>query len=58
MSDFEVHPVGHFAEIRLSRKLMNNLCDFQDWGALHPRVLEAMKELQNLYERQREEGIQ
>lgn len=58
MSDFELHPLGHFNEIRLSRKLINDLCDYQDWGVLHPQVLEAMRELRKLYEKQIEEGIQ
>jgi len=58
MNDFEVHPIGHFEEIRLARKLMNAICDYQNFEALHPSVLEEVKKLKKLYERQIEEGIQ
>ena len=58
MNDFEVNPIGYFREIRLSRNLMNNIMDYQNFEHLHPTVLEAVKELKKYYEKQIEEGIQ
>lgn len=58
MKDFEVLPVGYSNEVKLSRKLMNNIMDYQDWEKLHPSVLESVKALKTLYEKQIEEGVQ
>lgn len=58
MSDFEVSPIGYAEEVRLSRKLMNNIMDYQAWEKLHPSVIESVKALKAFYEKQIEEGIQ
>jgi hypothetical protein len=58
MSDFEVSPIGYAEEVRLSRKLMNNIMDYQAWEKLHPSVIESVKALKTFYEKQIEEGIQ
>ncbi len=48
----------YFEEVKLSRELMKEIHNWQDWDALHPKVLEAVKQLQQLYQQQIEEGIQ
>jgi hypothetical protein len=58
MEDFEVVPVGYLNEVSLSRKLMNNIMDYQNFELLHPTVLEAVKKLKKHYEKQMEEGVQ
>jgi len=57
MSDFEVNPVGYAEEIRLSRNLMNNIMDYQNFEHLHPSVLECVRRLRKFYEEQIEKGI-
>lgn len=58
MNDFEVNPIGYAEEVRLARRLMNAICDYQNFEALHPSVLEEVRKLRKLYERQIKEGIQ
>jgi len=58
MGDFEVNSIGYHDEVKLSRKLMNNIIDYQKFEHLHPSVLECVKELKKFYEKQMEAGIQ
>ena len=60
MSDFEVHPRGtiqsYFEEIRLSRALARAVSDAEMQFALPIPILEAMQDLQKLYNQQQERG--
>lgn len=58
MSDFEVHSIGHFEEIRLSRALANAIeQELQAYGQVIPHsVMQAYLRLKEHYERQIENG--
>lgn len=59
MEDFEVHKLTTFDEIRLSRALANEIKASEEQGVRLPvNILEAMANLQALYQRQIEMGIQ
>jgi len=58
MNNYSNHVSSCFDEVKLSRELMREIHNWQDWDALHPKVLEAVKQLQQLYQQQIEEGIQ
>jgi len=59
MEDFEVHKIGHFEEIRLSRELACAIeQEIHQWGQVVPHsVHEAYKKLKAHYERQIENGV-
>ena len=58
MKDFEVHEIGHFEEIRLSRALARAIeSELGQWGQVVPKsVLDAYNNLKLHYERQIENG--
>lgn len=60
MSDFEVHNIGHFEEIRLSRELAAAIeQELQSYGKVVPHsVLQAYEKLKKHYNWQIENGIQ
>ena len=52
MKDFEEHDRGTFEEIRLSRALARAVVDAETQFALPLPILEAMRNLQDLYTKQ------
>jgi len=54
--DFEVHNIGHFEEIKLSRLLANAI--EKEIGSMPDLVLSAYRDLKKHYEWQIENGIQ
>jgi hypothetical protein len=54
--DFEVHNIGHFEEIKLSRLLANAI--EKEIGSMPDSVLSAYRDLKKHYEWQIENGIQ
>lgn len=58
MENFEVHKLTTFEEIRLSRLLANAVRDAEKEMSLPMSILLAMEELDKLYKRQIEMGIQ
>jgi hypothetical protein len=58
MSDFEVHNIGHFEEIKLSRELANAIeQELQAYGQVIPHsVMQAYLRLKKHYEWQIENG--
>jgi len=58
MENFEVHKLTTFEEIRLSRSLANAVRDAEKEMSLPIGILLAMEELDKLYKRQIEMGIQ
>jgi hypothetical protein len=58
MENFEVHKLTTFEEIRLSRSLANAVRDAEKEMSLPISILLAMEELDKLYKRQIEMGIQ
>jgi hypothetical protein len=58
MSDFEVHNIGHFEEIKLSRELANAIeQELQSYGQVIPHsVMQAYLRLKKHYEWQIENG--
>lgn len=59
MKDFEVHELTTFEEIRLSRALANEIKASEEQGVRLPvNIIQAMANLQALYQRQIEMGIQ
>jgi len=56
MNDFEVHPRGTAEEIRLSRALARSVVDAEKHMSLPIPILEAIADLQKIYNRQIESG--
>jgi hypothetical protein len=57
MNDFEVHSIGTFQEIKLSRELANAIEKHLNITPLPSEILQAYLELRQLYNKQNEEGI-
>jgi hypothetical protein len=57
MNDFEVHNIGTFQEIKLSRELANAIEKHLNNTPLPSEILQAYLELRQLYSKQNEEGI-
>jgi len=57
MNDFEVHNIGTFQEIKLSRELANAIEKHLNNTLLPSEILQAYLELRQLYNKQIQEGI-
>jgi hypothetical protein len=57
MNDFEVHNIGTFQEIKLSRELANAIEKHLNNTPLPSEILQAYLELRQLYNKQIQEGI-
>jgi hypothetical protein len=59
MKDFEVHEIGHYEEIRLSRELANAIeQELQSYGQVIPHsVMQAYQRLKAHYAKQIEAGL-
>lgn len=56
MEDFEVHPRGTARELKMSRALARAVVDAETIMRLPIPILEAIRDLQDLYLQQQERG--